>query len=275
MDINYTPPKEAYIEFVKNDFHNSPIKKVKLNTNGQTGASIVETDNSIHFDESLSLSNKSVLDIVANTSQRDYLNETVNDKYRCGASSLLNSYLLLGGDFSSITKKFDLDNNINFKNIHLIQDKLYSYANVDNREGLESSYIYSYDRAGNIKKVFSQGEMFKAASKIGLSIKPLIGNTLKTINDKRESVNNFLDTKKGVLVVSVYLDTKTGEIKSVSEKSNNHYVTVFKNNDSFFMADTGRKSNGQKNNLIKLDNQQLDNLVFNNPSVINGIFFNN
>ena len=271
MDMNYVPPKDAYVSTIKHDFYNLPIKIKKLAVNGKTGSSIMETDNLSNIDEFKNISNLSAFDIVANTSQRDYMSETTFDKYRCGSSSLLNAYFLLGGDFNLLADKFVLDKSLTYKSIHLAQDKIYSYANVDNKEGLESSYVYSYDKSGTIKKVVSRGEMSKAAQIMGLNVKPLIGSNVKTINNKKESIDNFLQNNKGVLVVSVYLNTSTGEISSISEKENNHYVTVFKANNQFYLADTGRKSTGQKNNLMSLENNQIDSLVYNNPSVINGI----
>lgn len=277
MDINYAPPKEAYVSYVKNDFYNLPSKKIVLTvtTNGKNGLSVIETDNNNSLAEDINdLRGINAFDIVANTSQRDYIPETINDKFRCGSSSLLNAYFLLGGDFQYIADKFEIDNVLSYKSIHIAQDKIYSYAKTDDREGLESSYIYSYDKQGNIKKVVAKGELFKAAEMMKLSVKPLLGNNVKTINDKKESVNNFFANHKGVLVVSVYLDLNTGEIKSLSEKENNHYVTVFKQNDQFFLADTGKSNTGKNSNITTLTEEQVNNFIYNNPSIVNGITLN-
>ena len=90
-----------------------------------------------------------MVEAIANISQNDKLSSTFNDNNRCGAASMINAYLLLGGSFADAAGKFNLEKDFTYKNVHLLQEKLYEYANSDNKAGLVSSYRYFYNNNGS------------------------------------------------------------------------------------------------------------------------------
>jgi hypothetical protein len=286
MDMDVNSFREAYVEFVKNhrvqDF--SWVKKLEngtetfyklrlpVKTTGMGGSQVSFPIPGYSFDEDKKISGNNSQEIVANISQNDFLNNTVNDANRCGAGSLVNAYLLMGGRFEQSAEKFNINKDLTYKNIHLLQEKLYDYANNDGAVGLVSSYKYFYNKAGEIVESEPAGEMLSAASKLGLEIKPLTGKTVSTIYEKKEAIQEFFtDNPDGVLQVSVFLNTRTGKISGTANHSENHYVTVFSRNNKFFLADTGQQFNDQGKNIRELNPEEISELVYNNNGMISGL----
>lgn len=213
------------------------------------------------------------MEIVSNISQSDTLEETKNDDSRCVAGALLNSFLLQDGDFSTLAKKLNVEKELTFKNIHLAQENLYLYADRDGG-GLSSGINYNYEQdSGKITNVTVKGEVVTAAKKLGLEIIPLIGDNIENIDQRKEQVDNFFKNyPKGTLQLGVYLDNTTGELSSVNgNSSSNHSVTIFKQNNEFYLADTGQINNGDGNNVMKLNNEQVNAFVYTSSSTVNGL----
>lgn len=216
---------------------------------------------------------KTRMEVVSNISQSDSLEETKNDDSRCVAGALLNSFLLQDGDFSNIAKKLDIEPEMTFKNIHLAQEKLYLYADKDGG-GLSSGVNYNYQKeSGKILNVTAQGEVIDVAKKLNLEIVPLIGDNINTIDQRKNQVDSFFkNNPKGTLQVGVYLDNNTGELSSVNgDSTSNHSVTIFKKDNEFYLADTGQINNGDGNNVIKINNEQMNALVYTSSSTVNGL----
>jgi hypothetical protein len=91
-------------------------------------------------------------EIVSNITQSDALKETVNDGNRCAPSSLLNAYLLNGGKFEDIAKKFGVDTDLTYKNVHSLQEKLYEVGNTNNKEGFTRNTAPAIQSEGSVKR---------------------------------------------------------------------------------------------------------------------------
>lgn len=282
MDFNSLHHKECYIQIAekKQDHRaikpiNNPSKtQLKLGKDKSEGTVIITKplDHlNLKYQEEQLIPGKNIYEVISNISQKDKLDETIYDSYRCGAGSLVNAYMLLGGKFEKLSKKFSMNSELTYKNIHIIQDKLYKDAKANDKIGLESSFIYHFNNSGKITSTKPIGEMNNAAGEIGLKITPIIGNTVKTIDNKKESVNSFLDKNNGVLQVSVYLNPNTGELSNNHLGIQNHYVTVFRHDNNFYLADTGQIYNGRASNLKELSENEIDELIYNTPALISGI----
>lgn len=229
------------------------------------------------YSENDKIAGKTIYDIISNISQKDNLDETKSDDDRCGTSSLVNAYLIMGGNLKKLTKEFSLNNDLTYKNIHLIQEKLYDIANVDKINGIYSGFKYKSFLNGSITDIRPSGEILYASDKIGITIIPLIGKTVKTIDNKKLAVEDFLKKNpKGVLQVGVYLDAKNGNlIKPSANFPQNHFITIFKINNTYYVSDTSHVNNGDGKNVKKLSNIEVNELIYNTSGIINGLLLNN
>lgn len=229
------------------------------------------------YSENEKIAGKNVYEIISNISQKDNLDETKADDDRCGTASLLNAYLIMGGNFEKLTKEFSLKNTINYRNIHLIQEKLYNIANIDKKSGIYSGFKYKTFFNGYITDIRPSGEIVFASDKIGIEVTPLIGKTVDTIDEKKEAVQEFFQKKsKGVLQVGVYLEVKTGKLsKPRSNQGQNHFITIFRLNNDYYLSDTSPVNNGDGKNIRKLTSQELNDLVYNTSGIINGLSLDN
>lgn len=229
------------------------------------------------YSENDKITGRNIYEIISNISQKDNLDETKADDDRCGTASLLNAYLIMGGNFEKLTKEFALKNIITYKNIHLIQEKLYNIANTDKKAGIYSGFKYKTFFNGYITDIRASGEIVFASDKIGIEVTPLIGKTIDTIDEKREAVLEFFQKKsKGVLQVGVYLEVKTGKLlKPTSNQGQNHFITVFRLNNDYYLSDTSPVNNGDGKNIRKLTSQELNDLVYNTSGIINGLSLDN
>ncbi len=224
------------------------------------------------YNEETKIPGNNMFEIISHISQNDKLNETNNDGFRCGAASLVNAFLLMGGNFEKITSKFSLENKITYKNIHLLQEKIYNFANRDKNIGLVSSYRYYYDNTGKIYSSESNGEMYDAAGLLDLKIKPIIGSSVSSIYQRKTAVELFFkNNPQGVLQVSVCLNMETGDISGASKETPNHFIIIFKRDDGFYIADTSQRNNGDGNHITKLTETRINDLVFNTVGIISGL----
>jgi hypothetical protein len=297
MDMDFHAEKAGYIEIKQNDgslqdqsiikiengkeslFFKVPTKEHLASANKTENTRTGKTANFIfnnNYNENKIIPGNNMYEIVSNISQNDYLNTTVNDDNRCGAASLLNAYLIMGGKFENFSEKFNIDKALTYKNIHLVQEKLYNFANIDGKVGLISSFQYFFNDQGKITRAASMGEVVSAAGKLDMNIVPLIGSSVKSLNQKKDAIEGFLNNNPGsVLHVSVFLNTKTGEISGSKAPEKNHYILAFRKNGKYFTADTGQLFNDQGKNIRELSQSETEDLIFNNGGIISGLTLKN
>lgn len=215
------------------------------------------------YSESDRIPGDSVRAQLSYVSQSDNLPETDDDHQRCGAASLMNAYLLLGGDFFEASRRLGLDNSseLTYGNLHRAQEALFDAADSGGN-GLSSSFSYTH-RKGDIVSVTLNGEVTTALDKLGLKGEPLLGSTIKTMHDRTEAVKAFWEkSPEGVLLTGVYLDTATGALRSPGDnEAQNHFVTVFRDSAGHYLLDTGASDNGRGNSLHNLSPEQIDGFV--------------
>ncbi|MFN8673824.1 MAG: hypothetical protein U0457_17310 [Candidatus Sericytochromatia bacterium] len=213
---------------------------------------------------------------IANISQSDALPETLNDGNRCAASSLLNSYIYQGGDFAKLAQKLGVEQDFTFKNVHLLQEKIYTTANKEG-EGLSTGLSYSYNPiTKKITKAEVTGEIVEAARSVGLEIIPLNGSNVNTLNQRKEKVDEFFAKYPNAsLQIGIHLDTSSGDLYSVNQQyPENHAVTIVKKDNEFYLVDTGQINNGANDNATKLTPNQMQAFVYSTSANVNGIFLN-
>jgi len=225
------------------------------------------------YSEFEKIAGKNIKEIISNISQRDNLKETVGDGDRCASASMINSYLLLGGNFSFLAKKFNVGSELTYRNVHLLQEKLYNYGNLDKSPGIYSGYKYSSYSDGNIFNIRPSGEITILAQGAGIKVTPIIGDTKQNINSRKNQVLKFFKNNPISTIQSgVYLDIQTGDIlKPRNESEQNHVITIFKYNNDIYFSDSGNVDNGDFNNARKMSNYELNELVYNTPGIVMGL----
>lgn len=195
------------------------------------------------YSENDIIEGETAFDIVSNITQSDALLETKTDGNRCAPSSLLNAYLLMGGNFEDLAKKFGVEGDLTYKNVHLLQDKLYTNGNKDAKpgfsNGIPSALTYEFDKlqkdldkldkefeeiskkygSGSFKKESKsnkkpkeKSELEILAQKMNLNVKPLIGLSNKKdtsgfyLTDRKKIVDDFFKANpKGTISIGVNL----------------------------------------------------------------------
>ena len=226
------------------------------------------------YSENEKIPGKNMLEVISNISQNDSLDETNDDGNRCAAGSIVNAYLLMGGSFDSLASKFSIDKELTYKNVHLAQEKIYDLSNIDDKPGIDMDLSYSYSQGtGKISDAVYKGELENVSQKIGIEINPLLGITVTTINNRSQSVKDFMQNNpNSVLQVGIYMNTKTGDLHSPSNtKPQNHSVLIFKRDDKFYLADTGTTTNGSGNSLREITKEHFSGFVENSQGTVHGL----
>lgn len=236
---------------------------------------VLSFDFTPNYTEDDKIEGSTPFEIVSNISQNDTLKETRNDDNRCNASSLLNAYLLMDGKFDSLAKKLGVGTDLTYKNVHLLQEKIYNLGNTNGKDGISSGFEYDYTvSTGKITKATLKGELPVLLDKLGFKSVPIHGDNIKTITQNKNAVDNFFkENPRGVLDVGVYM-TKSGALISANQSGQNHAILVFKKDNDFYLADTGKGGNANRSHIKKLSNEEMNNLVYNTKGVINGLTLN-
>lgn len=213
--------------------------------------------------------------VLAQISQNDILPETLGDSQRCGAAALLNSYYLLHGSFTGALQLLNLPTTPRptYRDIHWAQETLYNYANSNGQPGLTSAFRYTHYANGTIATVEPDGEILVAASRLHLKLEPLVGQTVKTIYQRRSAINRFWRLNpQGVLIAGVYLDIQKGTMSPArGAREQNHFVTVFRHQGRFYALNSGVLDNGNGKALIPLSNTQMEQFVYTAESTVDGV----
>ncbi|MBF2052881.1 MAG: hypothetical protein IGS03_05365 [Candidatus Sericytochromatia bacterium] len=201
--------------------------------------------------------------------------ETLSDDSRCGAASLLNAWLLLGGRFEDAAGRLGLSvsqRSLTYQNIHLAQDALYRHSNTNDRDGLTLGLSYTH-RQGQILSVTLDNEIQDAIQLLGLKAQPLSGETVDGFNQRRASVGRFIARNPfGVLLTGIHLDTRSGALKAVSDQyPMNHFVVIHRQGGAFYLVDTGASDNGMGNSRRQLSSDEVERFVYNTPAHVIGL----
>ena len=228
------------------------------------------------YSESDLLAGGLIEDKLANVSQKDSLLHTDDDANRCAAASVLTAFLISGGSFADALKALDMPQApvLNYENIHLAQEKIYDLSNKDNREGLSLSTTYRHQvSSGKIVATTAEGEVVNAAQTLGLEVQAILGETKDTRYQRKSQVDDFFARNpRGSLLVSVHLNTQSGEVLPADEThAVNHAVVVYKRQGNYYLLDSGGSYNGMGNARKALSPAEMSALAFTSTGTIFGL----
>lgn len=217
---------------------------------------------------------KTPLEIVANISQGDSLSDTRDDNSRCAAATLINAYLLLGGDFTALPAKLGLkldSPDLTYENVHRLQEALYQQANVQGGKGLNISDSNRYDwNTGRITRPEIVGESRIAATKLGLTTHALMGSTRDTMHLREQAVKAFIaQNPKAPMYVTVAGGPPVSAPADLDKY--NHAVTIHHENGKFYLFDTGVNDNGASRAMRVLSAPEVKSLLYENKGYVFGL----
>ncbi len=229
------------------------------------------------YSESQILVGSSSREILSKISQNDTLHETQSDSHRCGSAALLSAHYLLYGSFDNALKQLQIESPVlTYKTIHLAQERLYTYSNTDQQDGLVSSFRYTYYSDGRVVNPISEGEVSRGAQLLGLKSIPLIGPSRDRLTDRHETVMKLWKTQPAPLLVGVYLDINTGQVRPPDERKykQNHFVLVFPQAGKYWMLNSGVLDNGNGSALTPLNTSQVKQFVLKSPGSVQALLPN-
>lgn len=229
------------------------------------------------YSESQTVLGGSSREVLSKISQNDTLPETLSDSHRCGAAALLSAHYLLYGSFDYAFRQLQIDNSaLTYKTIHLAQERLYAYANTDQQEGLVSSFRYTYYSDGRVENPVSEGEVARGAKLLAMKSTPLIGPSRDRLTDRRDSVMKLWQSQAVPLLVGVYLDVNTGQVRPPDEGKykQNHFVLVFPQGGKYWMLNSGVLDNGNGSALIALNTDQVTHFVLKSAGSVQALLPN-
>lgn len=236
----------------------------------------------VYFDFSLTptysekerIPGKNRLEIVANLSQGDSLPDTIEDNSRCAASTLVNAYLLLGGDFAALPDKLGLkldNHDLTYENVHRVQEALYTQANVQGGKGLNIADSNRYEPGtGRITRPEIVGESRIAANKLGLTTHALMGPTRETMTQREQAVKDFIAKyPKAPMYVTVHGGPPV--TAPADFEKYDHAVTIYHEKGKFYLLDTGVNDNGASRALSVLSPDRVKELLYDNKGFVFGL----
>lgn len=228
-----------------------------------------------NYTEEEQIPGESWAEVLSHISQNDTLEETREDRFRCGAAALLSARFLLSQDFASGFQRLNLNLQMarpTYREVHLAQEALYRYANTDGNPGLVSAIRYAIYSDGRVANPVSEGEIQRGADLLGLKLLPLIGSTRTTLYQRKEAVQRFWrQYPQGVLLVGVYLNEKSGEITPPNPQNiQNHFILIFRQKNEVYLVNSGVADNGGGKALKLLNSQEQERFIYQTTATLQG-----
>lgn len=233
-------------------------------------------------------------------SQKDQLDSTKFDEYRCSAAAAINCYLYMGGSWNKLATTLALpDTAFTYANVYWAQENLFLLSG-GTHNGILGQYYPTWDKSGELTgyTVKSNNVLSFIFENLDMYIKPLlpikisdpegmeeaIGKMYKDsvlpspvsdIKDKKELVlNYFKSNPNGALFMGVYENSKTGESLPARDErisSQNHYIMCFKRGGDFYTLDTWRNP-GYKA-LTKLTDKNVEEMLYKTHNMLLAMYF--
>lgn len=213
------------------------------------------------------------VELFSNISQQDILMETNADGERCGAAALLLAFYLLNGNLNRVFTQLNIPgSHLNYRRIHLAQEKLYHLANTDKKEGLTQKVVYQVEPNGKTKMIYHEGEIELAAQLIGLKVTPLkISEQPEGSERQTFIVNLWKKSPQTPLLVGVHLDIHSGELWPPNQTNHpeNHFVLVFRQKNKVWLYNSGVTNNGLNEAMFELTAKDVKELLIQTPGSVN------
>jgi len=225
------------------------------------------------YAENQELSESTGFYLLGQIAQRDILNETVADAYRCSAAAILAGYYLLNGSFRGALNKLNLGKEpLTYRTLHLAQEFLYQRFEKDGIPGMSEEIRYQVNKQGQVKIIDHGGEVKEAAAFLGLALVPLKITERHDLLDRQAVILKLWQESPQVpLLVGVYLDQKSGDILPPDEKERiqNHSVLVFRRAPHVWLYNSGVSNNGNGSALRSLDAEAVRRFVTQTAGTVN------
>lgn len=196
------------------------------------------------YEESGSPSGRTLLEKLATVSQFDALSETTSDSLRGSCAASLSAYLLLGGDFATLARRFDVPAKLTYANLHRVQDALYRNADRDGTPGVLATAAAEYDSAGALTGWSLRGgdEYHRVLEALDLDAERLYGPTRERPTEKGVRIGEILaEDSTALFVVGLLEDPETGTSHElIGESPANHAVLVMWHDGGWSALDSWR-----------------------------------
>ncbi len=206
-------------------------------------------------------------------SQLDKLAETKNDYARCSASASLNAYLVMGGDWKTMSEKYKLNDELTFEAVHQLQDTLVVVAESDGEPGIFGSFKPKWDKKDRLDGWYTPDgvELPDVLKEFGFGYEPFIGPTKEKEYNKKDKVEAFFkENPNGAILMGVHEDMATGMSTPVGENApGNHYIICYKRGDQYHFMDTWRKPGVYNNGVFTTE--EVNSMLFNTQNLLVGL----
>ena len=226
------------------------------------------------YAENSVIEGRSSRELLGQISQNDVLPTTQADAERCGAAALLSAHYLLYGSFDEAFARLNIQaQGLTYRSIHQAQEALYQQANSDGKSGLVSMFRYTLYTDGRVDKPVAEGEIKDAAHLVKLKVQPVIGPRKERFNQRQQAVQAFWRLyPEAAFLVGVHLDEKTGRIWAPTERAGqNHFVLIFRQNNSVWLLNSGVLDNGNSKALQALSPRQVQDMLYHTEGSVDAV----
>ncbi len=219
------------------------------------------------YKESDQLKGKTMLEKLSRVSQLDLLADTDGDAARCSVAAALNAYLLLGGEWKPLAKRFLPSDTLTYEQVHRLQEKIYGIANVDGEPGVFGGARPLYDEQKRVVgwERKEGDEVHRVFEELGLETWAIFGPTQDKLNDRKDAVlGYFKEYPNGALIVGVNEDAENSISLPVKPGTfADHYILVFQRKGTYYRLDSWAKPGN--NTLHSMTEKEVRELVFETP----------
>lgn len=222
------------------------------------------------IDETAPPAGRDLLEKLSTLSQFDALEATSTDSVRAVPAACLSAYLLLGGDFASVARPFDIGGKPTYGNLHRLQEALYQQADRDGVPGIRASATALYDTSDVLSDWSMRGddELHRVLEPLKLSSERLYGPTRATETQKGERLMNLLtEDSTRVFLVGLALEPESRTLHALPEEgSENHYVLVIWHDNGFEALDSWRPAGSRTR--VRWSDETAAAMLFDTRNVI-------
>jgi hypothetical protein len=224
----------------------------------------------VTIDETAQPVGRDMLEKLSTLSQFDALEATSTDSVRAVPAACLNAYLLLGGDFASVARMFDIGGKPTYGNLHRLQDALYQQAERDGVPGIRASATALYDTSDVLSDWSMRGddELHRVLEPLRLTSERLYGPTRASETQKGERLMNLLtEDSTRVFLVGLALEPESRTLHALPEEGGeNHYVLVLWHDNGFEALDSWRPAGSRTR--VRWSDETAAAMLFDTRNVI-------
>jgi hypothetical protein len=185
-----------------------------------------------------------LLEKLSTVSQLDALPETTADSARSSCAATLSAYLLLGGDFAVVARRFEVGTKLTYENLHRVQEALYRHADRDGEPGVWASAQAEYDSVGTLTGWSMRGgdEYHRVLEALNMEAECIYGPTADSLEWKGGRLTQILaEDSTALFLVGVVEDLSDHTSHAMAEGVNaNHYTLALWHAGAYHELDSWR-----------------------------------